>query len=205
MRRTQTLALVVLLLVAGCSVTVDGPDAPGGPSAARPTSAGSAGTTEIEEDGAMHWDVREPVTTASVGLGDDLGMIAPAGGVDVELVLPTATWSVHVDEATVEPDGGYVGGINLFRTVSGGEAAHEQLTADAGPLGLSQERLDTWFEEELPAALRAERAGGPRDRTGINGSNGDVITSVQISHEPGPGGDEKIRLWYVVSPPLPEG
>ena len=73
---------------------------------------------------------------------------------------------------------------------------------DARVLGFPQQRIDRWLAE-LPAALEESRAGGMRVRTGVNGSNGDVVTSVQISHEPGPGGDESVRLWYAISPVTP--
>lgn len=201
------------LVLTGCTVTFDGPagatTSPGGTSAATggTESGGEAGTTtieDIERGEPMRWDVSRPITAESVGLGESQAVVrVPDGAAQVELTLPDGTWSTTAEELTIQPRRGYVSTINVFRTLSGGQAVHDQLVADAEVLGLPRSQVDRWLDE-LPASLDASRAGGTRERTGINGSNGDVVTSVQISHEPGPGGDESIRLWYAISPVTPD-
>jgi hypothetical protein len=201
------LALVLGLGVGACTVTFGDPDDEGGS-----TSSGSAGSTgtesgttidDIEEGAPMRWDVSSPITAESVGLGEQMAIVdVPGGGAEVELTLPDGTWSTTAEELTIQPRRGYVSSINVFRSLSGGEAVHDQLLADADVLGFPRAQVDRWLDE-LPASLVESRSGGVRARTGINGSNGDVVTSVQISHEPGPGGDESIRLWYAISPVTP--
>lgn len=201
------LALVLGLGVGACTVTFGDPDDEGGS-----TSSGSAGSTgtesgttidDIEEGAPMRWDVSSPITAESVGLGEQMAIVdVPGGGAEVELTLPDGTWSTTAEELTIQPRRGYVSSINVFRSLSGGEAVHDQLLADADVLGFPRAQVDRWLDE-LPASLVESRSGGVRARTGINGSNGDVATSVQISHEPGPGGDESIRLWYAISPVTP--
>jgi len=202
------------LVLTGCTVTFDGPDdattSPGGTSTATGGTAsgdeaGTATTIEdIERGEPMRWDVSRPITAESVGLGESQAVVrVPDGAAQVELTLPDGTWSTTAEELTIQPRRGYVSTINVFRTLSGGQAVHDQLVADAEVLGLPRSQVDRWLDE-LPASLDASRAGGTRERTGINGSNGDVVTSVQISHEPGPGGDESIRLWYAISPVTPD-
>lgn len=216
-RRAATRAAVVVLagslVLAGCTVTFGDPDdattSPGGTSTATggTSSGGEAGTTtieDIERGEPMRWDVSRPITAESVGLGESQAVVqVPDGAAQVELTLPDGTWSTTAEELTIQPRRGYVSTINVFRTLSGGQAVHDQLVADADALGFPRSQVDRWLEE-LPASLDASRAGGTRERTGINGSNGDVVTSVQISHEPGPGGDESIRLWYAISPVTPD-
>ncbi len=136
----------------------------------------------------MRWDVSRPITAESVGLGESMAVVqVPDGAAEVELTLPDGTWTATAKELTIQPRRGYVSAINVFRTLSGGQAVHDQLVADAQVLGFPRSRVDRWLDE-LPASLDASRAGGTRARTGINGSNGDVETSVQISHEPRAGG-----------------
>lgn len=201
------LALALGLGTAACSVTFGDPDDQG--AATSSGSTGSAGTEsgttidDIEEGAPMRWDVSSPITAESVGLGEQMAIVdVPGGGAEVELVLPDGTWSTTAEELTIQPRRGYVNAINVFRSLSGGEAVHDQLLADADVLGFPREHVDRWLDE-LPASLTESRSGGVRARTGINGSNGDVVTSVQISHDPGPGGDEAIRLWYAISPVTP--
>jgi len=199
------------LALGGCSVTVGDGEPVGTTTGQGGTSAGSGGTAsgasaidDIEEGGAMRWDVSRPITAESVGLGDSMAVVeVPGGAAQVELTLPDGTWTTTAEELTIQPRRGYVRTINVFRTLSGGRAVHDQLVADAEVLGLPRSQVDRWLDE-LPASLDASRVGGTRARTGINGSNGDVVTSVQISHDPGPGGDESIRLWYAVSPVTPD-
>lgn len=198
------LALALGLGVGACSVTFGDPDDQGGSTSSGTGDAGS-GTTidDIEEGAPMRWDVSSPITAESVGLGEQMAIVeVPCGGAEVELVLPDGTWSTTAEELTVQPRRGYVSTINVFRSLSGGQAVHDQLVADADVLGFPRGQVDRWLDE-LPASLAESRAGGPRARTGINGSNGDVVTSVQVSHEPGPGGDGAIRLWYAISPVPP--
>ncbi|MCO7273625.1 hypothetical protein [Cellulosimicrobium cellulans] len=216
-RRTATRAAVVVLagslVLTACTVTFGGPDdattSPGGTSAATggTASGDEAGTTtieDIERGEPMRWDVSRPITAESVGLGESQAVVrVPDGAAQVELTLPDGTWSTTAEELTIQPRRGYVSTINVFRTLSGGQAVHDQLVADAEVLGFPRSQVDRWLDE-LPASLDASRTGGTRERTGINGSNGDVVTSVQISHEPGPGGDESIRLWYAISPVTPD-
>ncbi|MBM7818111.1 hypothetical protein JOE63_000588 [Cellulosimicrobium cellulans] len=215
-RAAARAAIVMLagsLVLAACTVTFGGPDdattSPGGTSTATGgTSSGDeAGTTtieDIERGEPMRWDVSRPITAESVGLGESQAVVrVPDGAAQVELTLPDGTWSTTAEELTIQPRRGYVSTINVFRTLSGGQAVHDQLVADAEVLGLPRSQVDRWLDE-LPASLDASRAGGTRERTGINGSNGDVVTSVQISHEPGPGGDESVRLWYAISPVTPD-
>lgn len=216
-RRAAARAAVVVLagsiVLTGCTVTFGGPDdattSPGGTSTATggTSSGGEAGTTtidDIERGEPMRWDVSRPITAESVGLGESQAVVqVPDGAAQVELTLPDGTWSTTAEELTIQPRRGYVSTINVFRTLSGGQAVHDQLVADADVLGFPRSQVDRWLDE-LPASLDASRAGGTRERTGINGSNGDVVTSVQISHEPGPGGDESIRLWYAISPVAPD-
>jgi len=216
-RRAAARAAVVPLLLAGslaltaCSVSFGGPDDPatGGTSTATdgaPSGGGGTGTTidDIERGETVRWDVSRPITAESVGLGESMAVAqVPGGAAEVELVLPDGTWTTTAEELTIQPRRGYVSTINVFRTLSGAQAVHDQLVADAEVLGFPRSQVDRWLDE-LPASLDASRAGGTRERTGINGSNGDVVTSVQISHEPGPGGDESIRLWYAVSPVTPD-
>lgn len=216
-RRAAARAAVVVLagsiVLTGCTVTFGGPDdattSPGGTSTATggTSSGGEAGTTtidDIERGEPVRWDVSRPITAESVGLGESQAVVqVPDGAAQVELTLPDGTWSTTAEELTIQPRRGYVSTINVFRTLSGGQAVHDQLVADADVLGFPRSQVDRWLDE-LPASLDASRAGGTRERTGINGSNGDVVTSVQISHEPGPGGDESIRLWYAISPVTPD-
>ncbi|MGN7701625.1 hypothetical protein [Cellulosimicrobium sp. 22601] len=215
-RRTAARAAVVVLagslVLTACTVTFGGPDdataSPGGTSAATggTASGDEAGTTieDIERGEPMRWDVSRPITAESVGLGESQAVVrVPDGAAQVELTLPDGTWSTTAEELTIQPRRGYVSAINVFRTLSGGQAVHDQLVADAEVLGFPRSQVDRWLDE-LPASLDASRTGGTRERTGINGSNGDVVTSVQISHEPGPGGDESIRLWYAISPVTPD-
>lgn len=217
-------ALAGSLVLTGCTVTFGDPDdaaagpggttAPGGPaSSGGPTASGGeggggeAGTTtidDIERGETVRWDVSRPITAESVGLGESMAVVqVPDGAAEVELTLPDGTWTTTAEELTIQPRRGYVSAINVFRTLSGGQAVHDQLVADAQVLGFPRSQVDRWLDE-LPASLDASRAGGTRARTGINGSNGDVETSVQISHEPGPGGDASVRLWYVISPVTPD-
>lgn len=216
-RRTAARAAVVVLagslVLTACTVTFGGPDdataSPGGTSTATggTASGDEAGTTtieDIERGEPMRWDVSRPITAESVGLGESQAVVrVPDGAAQVELTLPDGTWSTTAEELTIQPRRGYVSTINVFRTLSGGQAVHDQLVADAEVLGFPRSQVDRWLDE-LPASLDASRTGGTRERTGINGSNGDVVTSVQISHEPGPGGDESIRLWYAISPVTPD-
>src|SRR5690606_7494499 len=216
-RRAAARAAVVPLLLAGslaltaCSVSFGGPDDPatGGTSTATdgpPSGGGGTGTTidDIERGETVRWDVRRPITAEAVGLGESMaGVPVPARPAGVERVHPDGTGTTTAEELTIQPRRGYGSTINVFRTLSGAQAVHDQLVADAEVLGLPRSQVDRWLDE-LPASLDASRAGGTRERTGINGSNGDVVTSVQISHEPGPGGDESIRLWYAVSPVTPD-
>lgn len=217
-RRAAARAAVVVLagslVLAGCTVTFGDPDdattGPGGTSTATggTSSGGEAGTAttidDIEKGEPMRWDVSRPITAESVGLGESQAVVqVPDGAAQVELTLPDGTWTTTAEELTIQPRRGYVSTINVFRTLSGGQAVHDQLVADADVLGFPRSQVDRWLDE-LPASLDASRAGGTRERTGINGSNGDVVTSVQISHEPGPGGDESIRLWYAISPVTPD-
>ncbi|GED08293.1 hypothetical protein [Cellulosimicrobium cellulans] len=216
-RRAAARSAVVLLAgslaLTGCTVTFGDPDdattSPGGTSTATggTSSGGATGTTtidDIERGETVRWDVSRPITAESVGLGESQAVVqVPDGAAQVELTLPDGTWSTTAEELTIQPRRGYVSTINVFRTLSGGQAVHDQLVADADALGFPRSQVDRWLDE-LPASLDASRAGGTRERTGINGSNGDVVTSVQISHEPGPGGDESIRLWYAISPVTPD-
>ncbi|UKJ62217.1 hypothetical protein H1Q78_16700 [Cellulosimicrobium cellulans] len=211
--RSAVVVLAGSLALTGCTVTFGGPDdattSPGGSSTATggTSSGGATGTTtidDIERGEPMRWDVSRPITAESVGLGESQAVVqVPDGAAQVELTLPDGTWSTTAEELTIQPRRGYVSTINVFRTLSGGQAVHDQLVADADVLGFPRSQVDRWLDE-LPASLDASRAGGTRERTGINGSNGDVVTSVQISHEPGPGGDESIRLWYAISPVTPD-
>lgn len=171
------------------------------------SGTGTDGTTtidDIERGEPVRWDVSRPITAESVGLGESQAVVrVPDGAAQVELTLPDGTWTTTAEELTIQPRRGYVSTVNVFRTLSGGKAVHDRLVADAEVLGFPRSQVDRWLDE-LPAALDASRAGGTRERAGINGSNGDVVTSVQISHEPGPGGDEKVRLWYAISPVTPD-
>ena len=214
-------ALAGSLVLTGCTVTFGDPDdaatgqggttAPGGPTSSGGSGGegggGATGTTtidDIERGETVHWDVSRPITAESVGLGESMAVVqVPDGAAEVELTLPDGTWTTTAEELTIQPRRGYVSAINVFRTLSGGQAVHDQLVADAQVLGFPRSQVDRWLDE-LPASLDASRAGGTRARTGINGSNGDVETSVQISHEPGPGGDGSVRLWYVISPVTPD-
>ena len=211
-------ALAGSLVLTGCTVTFGDPDdaatgpggttAPGGPtSSGGEGGGGAAGTTAIDasERGERgRWAVCRPITAESVGLGESMAVVqVPDGAAEVELTLPGGTWRPTAEELTRPPRRGSVGAVNVFRTLSGGQAVHDQLVADAQVLGFPRSQVDRWLDE-LPASLDASRAGGTRARTGINGSNGDVETSVQISHEPGPGGDASVRLWYVISPVTPD-
>ncbi|MBE9926842.1 hypothetical protein G8C93_13200 [Cellulosimicrobium cellulans] len=208
-------ALAGSLVLTGCTVTFGDPDdataGPGGTTApGGPTSSGGGGATgtttidDIERGETVRWDVSRPITAESVGLGESMAVVqVPDGAAEVELTLPDGTWTTTAEELTIQPRRGYVSAINVFRTLSGGQAVHDQLVADAQVLGFPRSQVDRWLDE-LPASLDASRAGGTRARTGINGSNGDVETSVQISHEPGPGGDGAVRLWYVISPVTPD-
>ena len=216
-RRAAARSAVVLLagslVLAGCTVTFGDPDdattSPAGTGTATggTSSGGATGTTtidDIERGETVRWDVSRPITAESVGLGESQAVVqVPDGAAQVELTLPDGTWSTTAEELTIQPRRGYVSTINVFRTLSGGQAVHDQLVADADALGFPRSQVDRWLDE-LPASLDASRAGGTRERTGINGSNGDVVTSVQISHEPGPGGDASIRLWYAISPVTPD-
>jgi hypothetical protein len=201
-------------VLAACTVTFGDPDDV--TTSQGETGSGGGGTTsgtgtdgtrtidDIEEGAPMRWDVSRPIVAESVGLGESQAVVrVPDGAAQVELTLPDGTWSTTAEELTIQPRRGYVSTINVFRTLSGGQAVHDQLVADAEVLGFPRSQVDRWLEE-LPASLDAARAGGTRERTGINGSNGDVVTSVQISHDPGPGGDESIRLWYAISPVTPD-
>ncbi|MFJ1512527.1 hypothetical protein [Cellulosimicrobium funkei] len=202
-------ALAGSLVLTGCTVTFGDPDdaatGPGGTTA--PGGGSTTGTTtidDIERGETVRWDVSRPITAESVGLGESMAVVqVPDGAAEVELTLPDGTWTTTAEELTIQPRRGYVSAINVFRTLSGGQAVHDQLVADAQALGFPRSQVDRWLDD-LPASLDASRAGGTRARTGINGSNGDVETSVQISHEPGPGGDESVRLWYVISPVVPD-
>jgi len=211
--RGAAVVLAGTLVLTACTVTFGDPDdattSPGGTSTTTggASSGGEAGTAtidDIERGEPMRWDVSRPITAESVGLGESQAVVqVPDGAAQVELTLPDGTWSTTAEELTIQPRRGYVSTINVFRTLSGGQAVHDQLVADADVLGFPRSQVDRWLDE-LPASLDASRAGGTRERTGINGSNGDVVTSVQISHEPGPGGDESIRLWYAISPVTPD-
>jgi hypothetical protein len=205
-------ALAGSLVLTGCTVTFGDPDdaatGPGGTTAPGGGDVEGGGSTttidDIERGETVRWDVSRPITAESVGLGESMAVVqVPDGAAEVELTLPDGTWTTTAEELTIQPRRGYVSAINVFRTLSGGQAVHDQLVADAQALGFPRSQVDRWLDD-LPAALDASRAGGTRARTGINGSNGDVETSVQISHEPGPGGDESVRLWYVVSPVVPD-
>ncbi|MBD8079594.1 hypothetical protein [Cellulosimicrobium arenosum] len=207
---TAALVAVLALATAGCSITFGDPDDDGASTTTGGggTSSGTSGTTieAIQEGEPMRWDVSTPISAESVGLGESMAVVElPGGAAEVELTLPSGVWSTTAEELTVEPRRGYVSTINVFRTLSGGQAVHDQLVADADVLGFPVDQIDRWLDDDLPASLEASRAGGTRARTGINGNDGDVVTSVQISHEPGPGGDEAIRLWYVVRPVTPDG
>jgi hypothetical protein len=203
---------LVAVGVAACTVTFGDPDDPApGTSSGTSTSTGTGaaagtGTTieDIEEGEPMRWDVSRPITAESVGLGDSMAVVkVPGGAAQVELTMPDGVWTTTAEELTIAPRRGYVNAINVFRTFSGGQAVHDQLVADAEVLGFPRSQIDGWLDE-LPASLEPSRSGGLRERTGINGSNGDVVTSVEISHDPGPGGDESIRLWYAIGPVTPE-
>ncbi|MBD5785681.1 hypothetical protein IF650_05765 [Cellulosimicrobium terreum] len=206
---TAALTALLALTLAGCSITFGDPDDDGASTTTGGdgTSSGTGTTTidQIQEGEPMRWDVSTPISAESVGLGESMAVVdLPGGEAEVELTLPGGVWSTTAEELTVEPRRGHVSTINVFRTLSGGQAVHDQLVADADVLGFPVDRIDRWLADDLPASLAESQAGGTRARTGINGNSGDVVTSVQISHEPGPGGDEAIRLWYVVRPVTPD-
>ncbi len=207
-------------MLTGCTVTFGDPDdaatgpggttAPGGPTSSGASGGegggGAAGTTtidDIERGETVRWDVSRPITAESVGLGESMAVVqVPDGAAEVELTLPDGTWTTTAEELTIQPRRGYVSAINVFRTLSGGQAVHDQLVADAQVLGFPRSQVDRWlYAARVARRVALERDAGP---PGMNGSNGDVETSVQISHEPGPGGDASVRLWYVISPVTPD-
>ncbi|MRG59057.1 hypothetical protein GE115_04120 [Agromyces sp. CFH 90414] len=158
----------------------------------------------IEQGEPLRWDLSAPIDAESIGLGESMDMVrVPDERTNVALTLPDGDWTSVAEQLTITPRHGYVGTINVFRTLSGGPAVHEQLMGDAEVLGFPRERIDRWLAE-LPSTLDESRVGDPRARTGLHGSNGAVVTSVEISHDPGPGGDERIRLWYAIGPIVPD-
>ena len=177
-RRAAARSAVVLLAgslaLTGCTVTFGDPDdattSLGGTSTATggTSSGGATGTTtidDIERGETVRWDVSRPITAESVGLGESQAVVqVPDGAAQVELTLPDGTWSTTAEELTIQPRRGYVSTINLFRTLSGGQAVHDQLVADADALGFPRSQVDRWLDE-LPASLtrpaRAGRASAP--------------------------------------------
>ncbi|QEO13931.1 hypothetical protein FLP10_05455 [Agromyces intestinalis] len=193
---------VVAPALAGCVVGFGGDPPTATTSTDAPPDPGAPTTlTALEAGAELDWDLTAPVRAAAIGADDGMTVVPLDRSIDVAITLPTGVWHSTADELTIEVAAGRLTRLNLFATESGGEASEARLLADAPVLGLDEARIETWAEDELPAALAPERAGGQRDRTGFNGASGEVTTSVQVSLEPGPGGDDAIRFWYLLSPP----
>lgn len=174
--------------LAGCSVRIGDDDGPAGPT--------QDGTVQaVEEGDPMQWDLTRPITAESVGAPDGQLVVVqvPEGGADVELTLPSGTWSAHAEELTVETAHGHVVSVDVFVTAEDGDDAYARMSADAGLLGLSTEHLDDWHAG-LPAVHEGSTDG--RVKKTFNGSDGLVATSVQAGLESGEGAGAPVRLWY---------
>ncbi|MBW9094832.1 hypothetical protein JNB62_14155 [Microbacterium jejuense] len=197
-RRTLALGLAAALTcgLTACTVTIEPPD-PGVTDVA--PGSGMPTIDEIVAGAPMEWDVTAAIPSPSVGLGTTMAVVSRADGelIPVTLETPAGSWSAQAEQVSVTPRDGRVDTVNVFVEVNGGDAARDELIAAADVLGFSVEEIERW-RSELASALEPSRAGEPRVRTGLRGSSGHLATSVQISHAPGPGGDESIRLWYAV-------
>lgn len=197
-----SLAVVLTCGLAACTVTIERP---------RPTATdGSPGSgiptiEEIAAGAPMEWDLTEPIASPSVGLGTTMAVVSRPDGELIPVILetPAGSWSERAEQVTVTPRDGHVDTVNVFVEAHGADEARDALMAAAGVLGFSVDEIERW-RSELASALEPSRAGEPRVRTGLRGTSGDLATSVQISHPPGPGGDESIRLWYAVDADEPK-
>lgn len=180
-----TVALVVAGL-AGCSVRFD--DGPSG-------LAGAGTVQAVEEGEPMEWDLTRPVDAESVGLPADEMVVVdvPDGGGDVELTLPTGTWSARAEQLTVTTRAGYVLSVDVFWTEPTADEAYARMSGEAEVLGLDPAALDDWLAG-VPATLGG--SAGDRVKQTFNGSSGAVATSVQAGLEAGTGGSAPVRLWY---------
>ncbi|WP_125777674.1 hypothetical protein [Antribacter gilvus] len=182
----MTVVVALALALAGCSVRIDG--GPDGPA--------EDGTVQaVEEGDPMQWDLTRPVDAGSVGLPADEMVIVdvPEGGSDVELVLPSGTWSARAEQLTVTTSGGYVLSVDVFRTEADGDAAYARMSDEATLLGIDSVLLDDWHAG-LPAVAGGD--AGDRVKQTFNGYSGDVATSVQAGVEAGEGAGAPVRLWY---------
>nr|WP_128082925.1 hypothetical protein [Cellulosimicrobium sp. MM] len=161
-----------------------GTTAPGGPTASGGSGGegggGEAGATtidDIERGETVRWDVSRPITAESVGLGESMAVVqVPDGAAEVELTLPDGTWTTTAEELTIQPRRGYVSAINVFRTLSGGQAVHDQLVADAQVLGFPRSQVDRWLDELPRVARRVARGrdAGPHGHQRVERRRRDV-------------------------------
>ncbi len=172
-------------MLTGCTVTFGDPDdaatGPGGTTAPGGGDVEGGGSTtgtttidDIERGETVRWDVSRPITAESVGLGESMAVVqVPDGAAEVELTLPDGTWTTTAEELTIQPRRGYVSAINVFRTLSGGQAVHDQLVADAQVLGFPGRRSTAGSTTCPRRSTRRARAGrGP-----VPASTGRTATS----------------------------